>query len=219
MRSDGSEVEQLTFDPAPDYGPAFSPDGTRLAFISERAGQPDVWLMTDSGGGFVERDAENLTRDAGAEHNVAWSPDGTSIVYSSDLAGDPDLWTLAPERPARPQRLTSGPLSDFSPSWAPDGTFLVFVRTQPGRGDADLYRVGPDGAAPRMFVATSFNDIGPDFSPYGPAVVFVRDAVSANGEAAGQELMVVGSSGEGARRLTRGMSRAKDPTWARDASP
>lgn len=70
MRADGTEQQRLTEDPARDYFPRWSPDGLWIAFVSERAGSFDIYLMAPDGSG-----PRRLTRDdRGDETCPAWRP-------------------------------------------------------------------------------------------------------------------------------------------------
>ena len=73
--SDGSDPQQLTSNTVADFQPAYSPDGTRIAFV--RTG--DIWVMNPDGGGQVA-----ITGAEGSDSEPAWSPDGTQIVYVSN---------------------------------------------------------------------------------------------------------------------------------------
>ena len=82
MNADGTEQRQLTDDPAGDYDPVFSPDGTRIAFSSERAGNFDVWVMNADGS-----DPVNLTNHPAADEYPSWRAEGAGIAFSSDRVG------------------------------------------------------------------------------------------------------------------------------------
>ena len=70
------EQRQLTNDIRDDFTPRWSPDGKWMAFISNRGGQTDLWMMPVEGGNAIR-----LTNDLAAEFNPRWTPDGTSITY------------------------------------------------------------------------------------------------------------------------------------------
>jgi Tol biopolymer transport system component len=96
MNSDGSGSAQLSpLAPAPtntaaDIYPAWSPDGTKIAFQSNRSGTYQVWVMNANGSGLV-----NLTnRTTGDDNSPTWSPDGTKIAFASDRSGKFDIWTM-----------------------------------------------------------------------------------------------------------------------------
>src|SRR3982750_3325712 len=74
----GGEARLLIANPANESRPIYSPEGTRLAFISNRAGSPDIWIMT-----FADGSLRRLTFDDGAEQLDGWSRDGEWIYYST----------------------------------------------------------------------------------------------------------------------------------------
>ena len=73
-----------------DYEPAVSPDGKRLAFISNRDGRFKLHVMNLDGPGL-----RRLTDDAGADDNPAWSPDGARIAFVSEAGGEADIFVVA----------------------------------------------------------------------------------------------------------------------------
>ncbi|HLO31660.1 MAG TPA: hypothetical protein VK249_21080, partial [Anaerolineales bacterium] len=78
MRADGSELTNLTNNPAEDVSPVWSPDGKRIAFVSIRDGNQDVYVMNADGS-----DLTRMTNDPAPDTVPVWSPDGTKIAYSS----------------------------------------------------------------------------------------------------------------------------------------
>ena len=76
--------------PPSDANPAWSPDGSTIAFQSDRSGNRQVWTMNTNGTGLV-----NLTnRSTGDDNSPAWSPDGTKLAFASDRSGKWDIWTM-----------------------------------------------------------------------------------------------------------------------------
>ena len=78
MNADGSELTQRTDDAADDGAPAWSPDGTQVAFHSSRDGNYEIYVMNADGTGITR-----LTDNPADDGAPAWSPDGTSIAFAS----------------------------------------------------------------------------------------------------------------------------------------
>jgi Tol biopolymer transport system component/DNA-binding winged helix-turn-helix (wHTH) protein len=110
-----------------DFQPALSPDGTTLAFVSDRTGSSELWTARADGGEPSQR-----TRFGGAYvGSPAWSPDGRALVFDVRAAGNGDLWRL-PADAAEPRLLTQGPASDLAPSWSRDGHSVLFASDRSG---------------------------------------------------------------------------------------
>lgn len=86
---DGRGVQQITFNPTPDYDPDWSPDNTWIAFTSERDGNAEIYIM-DSTGGRVQR----LTDHPASDTQPAFSPDGRQLAFVSDRSGTPQIYVM-----------------------------------------------------------------------------------------------------------------------------
>ena len=132
-------VEPL--NPSDDLQPTWSPGSDRIAFVSGRTGDLDIWVTKLSGKGAVD-----LTASPGFDYNAgpAWSPTGDRIVFESTRhapeLGLPSLYTMNPDG-SGVTRLTEGGLAAGA-KWSPDGTKIAFVRYQP---DAEIYTMNADG--------------------------------------------------------------------------
>jgi Tol biopolymer transport system component len=86
FNADGSGLRDLSSNPAgvEDKHPAWSPDGTQIAFSSNRSGQWNVWVMNADGSGMT-----NLTNSTWAHTEPTWSPDGTRLAFASNRGGGP----------------------------------------------------------------------------------------------------------------------------------
>jgi Tol biopolymer transport system component len=149
VRRDG-QVRAVSPSAAFDADPAWSPDGTRLAFTSARAnGSLDVFVV-DLATMNVTRltDASpvaNLPGSGVAARSPAWSPDGTQLAYSVQATTGSQLWVMSVSG-ANKRRLTnSTDADDFEPVWSPDGSVIAFAREyrQPKR--SMVMTVRPDG--------------------------------------------------------------------------
>ena len=89
MNADGSAVTRLTDNPATDDLPSISPDGTQVAFTSDRSGNTNIYVMDIDG-----TDVTQLTTDPHDDLQPAWSPDGTKIAFHSNRDGDFDILVM-----------------------------------------------------------------------------------------------------------------------------
>jgi Tol biopolymer transport system component len=166
----------------------------RIAFWSDRAGDPDVFTMSADG-----TDVRNLgTRDWG-DKRASWSPDGTQIAYDSwhFAERDFDIWVMNADGSSKRQ-LTTSPLRDVLPAWSPDGRSIAFSRKRAHSRVEDLWLIRPDGSGEHLYVRGA---AGGGWSPDGRHYVY----------SLGGDLYVAG------RRLTR--TRAYEAAGAGSWSP
>ena len=147
MTADGLDAVNLT----PDTGesnetePAWSGDGSRIVFRSDRSDAPGLYTITPEG-----RELTRLT-DGALDVNPRWSPDGSRIVFGRFL--DPDsggtgfeLFTVAADGTGLTQLTDNGDHSTTDADWSPDGQWMVIAsRSLSGSGLYDLYSMSPDG--------------------------------------------------------------------------
>ena len=152
MGADGSAPTNLTGDSAAfDGQPAFSPDGTQIAFASDRGGDPDVFVMGADGSA-----PTNLTSDSAApDLRPTFSPDGTRIAFDSSRdGGDFDVFAIGADG-SGPTNLTGdSAANDFEPAFSPDGTQIAFTSLRDG-GDSDVFVMGADGSGPTNLTGDS----------------------------------------------------------------
>lgn len=123
----------------PDMTPAWSPNGTRIAFTSYRGGNPSVWIMNADGTQPVRLTTPG---DAG-DYFPTWSPAGDSIAFQRLGASSSRIGLVAVSG-GDPRFLTL-PGDAFSPAWAPDAAQLA-VAIRDAQGDIDIHVVGTDGS-------------------------------------------------------------------------
>lgn len=164
MHDDGTDPLRLTDGSSEDMMPAWSPDGKRLAFISNRGGNRDVWAMNADG-----THLENLTRTPADEWTPAWSPDGTEIAFASYRDGNWELY-IARSDGSQPKRITWHPSADYAPAWSPDGSRLAFVSQRDG--NPEIYVVSRDGTGLARLTKNEATDLAPCWSPDGRSIAF-----------------------------------------------
>ena len=118
MDTDGGNPRNITNNPDADKDPSWSPDGKRIAFVSDREGQWDIHVMDADGG-----NPRNLSNNDFDEWDPSWSPDGKRILFLSSA----DIYVMDADG-GNPKSLTSGRRhNEFAPSWSPDGKRILFV--------------------------------------------------------------------------------------------
>jgi len=133
-------LTRLTDDPAVDRYPAWSPDGERLAFVSNRDGNFEIYTLP-----LNTLRPTRLTNAPGLERHPAWSPDGNYLAFESNRHGNPEIYLMpftCIDRPdgcaTPPIRLTHHPALDSKPAWSPDGKYLAFESERDGNPDIYL---------------------------------------------------------------------------------
>lgn len=136
-------LTRLTYGEWNDVSPALSPEGTRVAFASNRDGSWDLYILN-----LISGDITQVTNSPEYESAPSWSPDNQWLaceIYRDDNLEIAIVSLVDPEQ--EPILVTEDPATDHSPAWAPDGRHIAFVSNRDGNSDiwlADLDRTGPE---------------------------------------------------------------------------
>ncbi|MGD2295874.1 MAG: S9 family peptidase, partial [Candidatus Aminicenantes bacterium] len=167
----GGEPRRLTSSPKPDFFPRFSPDGTKIAFISTRGGSPQVWIIKLDGG-----EAYPLTNFPTGASNAIWSPTGSHLAFTSSVYPDcPDEDCNTKRKEKQEQSLVKARMYEellfrHWNSWRDGTRSHVFVIPSEGGKAVDL-TPGPYDTPPvSLGGAQDFT-----FSPDGSEICFVRN--------------------------------------------
>jgi len=152
MNADGSGLTNLTTYPAGGVWPAWSPDGSRIAF-DLLAATGGIAVVAADGSGFTR-----LTNGPGDDYFGAWSPDGSRIAFNSGRGETSEIYVMAADGSGE-TNLTNNPREDAGPVWSPDGTRMAFDTYRDG--NQEIYVMNADGSGQTNLT----NSLSPDYSP------------------------------------------------------
>lgn len=178
INPDGTGEVNLTNLPnVQDNGAAFSPDGTRIAFVSRRDGNEELYVVNVDGSGL-----RRLTNHTSWDSNPAWSPDGTRILFNSGRTGNGDIYvmTVGSSGTPTPTRLTTSVDGEVNPMWSPNGLRITYERNVPNQGP-NIWVMQADGTGQLQVANKVGNDVAPYWSPDGQYLAFRVD-ISGQGE-------------------------------------
>ncbi|PAU93638.1 hypothetical protein CK503_10815 [Aliifodinibius salipaludis] len=200
MSSDGSSPFRLTTDPAYEFDPDVSPDGTKILFSSERDGNREIYTM-DADGSNLTRITNNSTGDVAP----TWSPDGSEIAFISNRdESTGELYTMNADG-SSVQRLTNNSAYNDSPDWSPDGSKIAFRSNRDG--DYDIYKINPDGSGLQQLTINSVRDSEPAWSPDGEHIIFQSELPS------NRDLYKMSKAGNNLINLTDDPALDGGPSW------
>jgi len=177
-------TSRLTFDPADDFNPVWSPDGARVAFTSDRRGHRDVYVKNASGTG----EDELLLSSALAKNVEDWSRDGRWIVFNESVPGNAnDVVAISPET-RKTQDFLRTKFTEDHARFSPDGKWMAYQSNESGRAEVYIQAFPPSGG---KWQISSSGGMEPQWRADGkelfyttlldPARIMAVDIASANG--------------------------------------
>jgi TolB protein len=176
----GGPARRFTDDATIDLHPAWSRDGTRLAFVSDRDGRPHVWVAPAEGSA-VPEDARQVTAGEGVDAHPVWIGDDDAIAFIRTSGADRDVWTVSLDELAPPRRLSFGAGARFVRWSAMDGA--LWVAATWGTGSVELRQLSIDDGAitpfsPPLILGPSTSVAYFDISDDGRHLAYVEREVS-----------------------------------------
>jgi YD repeat-containing protein len=208
-RTGGTRVTNNTWE---DKDPAWSPDGTRIAFYSAQHGNNEIYVMNADGSS-----PRRLTTDPASDWYPSWSPDGR-IVFVRGA----EIWVMNSDGSGQRKLITE---PGFNPVWSPDGARLAFTsfRDEPNIGtcnpcNSEIYVINIDGSGLTRLTNSSAADANPAWSPDSVRIAFdtTRDVTPLN--PSNYEIYTIDTNNLLPTRLTNNSAFDGTPTWSPDGS-
>ena len=204
MDADGSNAVRLLTSAVQDNSPAWSPDGTQIAFSRD----VDIYVMDADGSNLLQL-TSNVLGSAPADSVPAWSPDGTEIAFMRAFTNTNIEIFKINANGGTPEQLTFNGVNSRFPNWSPDGTEIAFDRGP--AGTAQIWRMDTDGMN-QVQITSAPGDQNPAWSPDGAQIAFTRFDFSPPSRPS--DIYVMNADGSGQVNLTNNIVfRASDPDW------
>ncbi len=209
MDFDGTNAKQLTKHRSIAFSPAWSPDGTRLAyslFTKRRDNVKNIDLFELD---FHTNTIRLLSNRKGINSGSAYSPDGRSIALTMSFLGNPEIFTLDPTT-SQVTRLTKSFGFDVDPSWSPDGKKVAFVSSR--SGNPMVFSMNADGSNVQRLTYAGRYNASPSWSPRGNKIAFA-------GWLDGHfDIFIMNPDGSNIERLTQNQGNNEDPAISPDGN-
>ncbi|HTK02237.1 MAG TPA: Tol-Pal system beta propeller repeat protein TolB [Bordetella sp.] len=163
--ADGQNPQVALRSREPIISPRWSPDGTRLAYVSFESGKPVVYVHTLATSARVP-----VANYKGNNSAPAWSPDGSMLAVVLTRDGLSQIYTISADG-SNLRRVTRSPGIDTEPMFTPDGRSIIF--TSDRSGGPQIYQVGIGGGEPRRLTFNGSYNVSPRISPDGSTLVYV----------------------------------------------
>jgi TolB protein len=147
-----------------DSRASWSPDGSMIAFNSDRGGDMNLWLHS-----LKDNSTRQLTRGPGGDFQGTWSADGKTIVFFSSRSGNADIWELDVVSGGLKQ-LTNGSAIEINPFFSPDGKYIAYQSDQTGR--PEVWVMNADGSNARQLTRVGMRGHFLRWTKNSDAVIF-----------------------------------------------
>jgi TolB protein len=165
--ADGFGAQTILASNEPIISPAWSPDGTRLAYVSFERKKPVVYVQSLTTG---QRAA--VANFLGSNSAPAWAPDGRRLALVLTKDGGSQIFTMDADGRGQPVRITNTQGIDTEPNWSPDGQWILF--TSDRGGSPQIYRMPASGGQAQRLTFEGTYNVSPRYSPDGKSFTFIQ---------------------------------------------
>lgn len=164
--TDGHNSQTVLTSDEPIMSPAWSPDGSRLAYVSFENKQSEIYIQH-----LADRKRERVSSQAGINGAPVWSPDGKNLALTLSKGSNTDIYILHLGSKKLTQ-LTRHWGIDTEPAWKPDGAEIVFTSSRSGK--PQIYQIGLFGGKAKRLTFEGNYNANPELTPDGKQLVFVQ---------------------------------------------
>ena len=182
--------------------PVFSPDGSRIAFVTNRDGNTEIYVMNRDGS-----NVRRLTNHAAYESTPTWSPNGQQIAFTSDRSGKAQVYIMNAADGSNVRRLTVSESEADRATWspAPFNEIAYSGRTSSNGFDVKIHELAT-GTVRQITFGEGSNE-SPAYSPNGKHLAFTST------RAGGTQVFTIGRDGRGLKQITRSGNN-QTPAWS-----
>jgi TolB protein len=193
--------ETLTDEKTSNLQPVYSPDGKRIAFLSQRDGNSEIYVMNRDGSG-----VRRLTNNTAGDSTPTWSPTSAQIAFTSDRSGSPQLWVMDADG-LNQRRLTFNESWADRPTWSPAPYNEIAYSSRSGPG-FDIRVLDLATNTSKALTSGEGTNESPAYSPNGRHLVFTS---TRSGKV---QVFTMARDGKGLRQITR-VGNNTFPNWSR----
>ena len=193
----------MTHNKKGEWGPAWSPDGTKLAFSSHRDGDSEIFVMDRNGSNL-----RKLTNNDWSDELPDWSPDGRRLVFSSTKGDEQDIDfdLFIMNEKGRTRKVIGGVTTEANATWSPNGGRIAFDRND------TIYTIRPDGTDLKRMTPKNSVASNPAWSNDGEDLAFQYDFV----DSTWMDVYRMSSSGEDENAVVQTTNNEQSPSWSPD---
>jgi TolB protein len=209
MDFDGSNVREITHHRSVTLTPAWSPDGTKIAYSLIAKNKRNVKNVNLYEFDFKTSRIKMLSDRVGINSGAHYHPDGRKVALTMSFLGNPEIFSFDPDTKSV-TRLTNSSGVDVDPNWSPDGKHLSFVSNRAGA--PMVYRMNADGSDVRRLTFAGSYNATPSWSPQNNKIGFA-------GWIDGRfDVFIMNPDGTNIERLTKNQGNNEDPSFSPDGN-